>query len=124
MIWDLFINTFPNPIPNHEIVADINITSGIPFDALRVANEVHPIISATGTPPGLMWSRNTPGNESGTTFYSVTLITSGVVAYYQWVHEFPICAIQPGDSIAVYSDADAYTDWGVNFMFEIVPGGI
>lgn len=124
VIWDLFINTVPNPIPAHAIVADVNIATGIPFDALVAPPEVHPIISAAGTPPGLMFSRNTSGTELGTTFYSIPLITSGVVAYYQWVHEYPICAIQPGDSIITYSDADPYTDWGVVYMYEVVPGGI
>ena len=124
VIWDLFINTVPNPIPAHAIVADINIVPGVPFDALIPPPEVNPITSDSPSPPGEVWWRNAAGNESGKTFYSVSLITSGVVAYYQWVHEFPICAIKPGDSIAVYSDADAYTDWGVNFMYEVVPGGI
>ena len=124
VIWDLYINTVPNPIPAHQIIADINITTGIPFNALIPPNEVNPITSASPSPPGQVWWFGTPGNESGKTFYSVPLITSGNVAYYQWFHEFPICAIQPGDSIAVYSDADAYTDWGVNFMYEVVPGGI
>jgi hypothetical protein len=124
VIWDLFINTVPNPIPAHAIVADINIVSGRPFNALLPPPETNPITSDTATLPGQVWWFGGPGNESGKTFYSVTLITTGVVAYYQWVHDHPICAIKPGDSIAVYSDADPYTDWGVNFMYEVVPGGI
>lgn len=124
VIWDVQILTVPNPIPSHLIIADLAIGTGRNAGSLFFAGDNGPLASAVATMPGSMWTNNSPGNEIGRIFNSVSLIVSGNTAFYQWVHDWPVCAIQPGDSVIAYSDADAYSDWGAGFIYEIVPGGI
>jgi len=124
VVWDVQIVTVPNPIPSHVIIADLAISPQKNAGSLSIAGNNGPLASGVGTLPGSTWTLNIPGNESGRIFNSVSLITTGNVAYYQWVHDWPVCALQPGDSVVAYSDADAYFDWGAGFIYEILPGGL
>lgn len=124
VIWDVQIVTVPNPIPNHLIISDLAISSQRLLGSLFFPGNNSPLFSSAAALPGSTWTHNSPGNEVGNIFNVPSLITSGNVAYYQWVHEWPVCAIQPGDSVVAYSDADAYQDFGVGFLYELVPGMI
>ena len=124
VIWDVQIVTVPNPIPSHLIIADLAISPQKLAGSLSIAGNNSPLTSGVGTLPGSTWTHTSPGNIVGNIFNSVSLITTGNVAFYQWVHDWPVCAIQPGDSVVAYSDADAYFEWGAGFLYEIVPGGI
>jgi hypothetical protein len=124
VIWDIQIVCVPNPFPNHLIISDLAIGPGMLAGALLNVNNNGPLVSGAPQAFGNTWTHNSPGNEIGNIFNSLTLIPAGNAAYYQWVHEWPVCAIQPGDSVVAYSDADAYEDFGVGYLYEIVPGGI
>ena len=119
IIWDIQIVTVPNPIPNHLIIADLAIATGKLAGSLSFANSNSPLISVGGAQPGSTWTHNIPGNEIGQIFNSISLIPAGTMAYYQWPHEWPVCAIAPGDSVVAYSDADAYSDWGASFLYQV-----
>ena len=124
VIWDVQIVTVPNPIPNHLIISDLAICNGTLAGSLFLKGNNSPLTSASPASPGSTWTNNTPGNEIGSIFNSVSLIPAGTMAFYQWVHDWPVCALQPGDSVVAYSDADAYNEWGAGFIYEIVPGGL
>lgn len=80
-----------------------------------------PTTSFTQTIPSAGWGfSDGAANEASKPFYSLSLPVGG----YQWVHDWPLCAIAPGQSVVAYSDANAYNSWAAAFMFEVVPGGI
>lgn len=124
VIWDIQIVALPNPIGNTLIVSDIAICTGRLAGSLFSAGNNSSLISASGKNPGSTWRNNAPGNEIGAIFNSTTLINSGNTSYYVWPHDWPVCAIQPGDSVVAYSNANPYFDFGVGFIYEIVQGGI
>lgn len=122
VVWDVQIVCVPNPIPSHLIISDLAICTGQLPGALFIKGNNSSLVSSVAALPGSTWTHNSPGNEIGNIFNSPSLITSGNVAYYQWPHEWPVCAIAPGDSVVAYSDADAYFEWGAGFIYEIVSG--
>lgn len=80
----------------------------------------NPLCSNTPRVPSTGWGFMDSANEQGLLFQSLSLPVNG----YQWVHDWPFCAIAPGDSVVVYSDASAYNSFGAAWTFEVVPGGI
>ena len=124
VIWDVRVIALPNPIGTILMVADMAICTGRLASSLLIANNNSPLISFGGTIPGTNWTNNTSATEIGNIFNSVDLIYSSPTAYYTWGHDWPICGIAPGDSMVVYSDGSAYHDFGVSFIYEVVPGGI
>ncbi len=80
-----------------------------------------PANSFAPTIPSSAWGfKDAAANEASKPFYSLSLPVGG----YQWVHDWPLCAIAPGQSVVAYSDTNAYNSCGAAFMFEVVPGGI
>jgi hypothetical protein len=121
VVWDIQIVVLPNPIPNALIIADLNICTGRAPGSLLIANNSNPLASNVARLPGTNWTVNSGGNELGAIINSITLLISGNYAYYQWLHDWPVCAIAPGDSAVVYSDGNAYRDFGVGYLYEVVP---
>lgn len=125
VVWDVRIVVVPNPIPTGLIISDLSIGTGRNAGSLIIANNSSPLTSQTGQLPGTTWTLNSStGNAIGNIFNSVALITSGTYAYYLWDHEWPVAAIAPGDSLIAYSDANAYHDFGVSFLYEYLLGGL
>jgi len=123
VVWDIQIVNLPNPIPNQLIISDIAIATGRAPGSLLIPNNSNPLASNVASQPGTTWTVNSGGTELGAVFNSTTLLISGNYAYYQWVHEWPVCAIAPGDSVVAYSDGNAYHDFGVGYLYETVPAG-
>lgn len=119
VVWDFSITALPNPIPNHLIVADCVIGTGRNAGSLIIVGDNKPAISQGRSMPGSVWTLNVPSNEIAKPFNSVTLLTTGTYAFYLWNHDWPLCAIAPGDSLVAYSDADAYQDFAANFIYQV-----
>lgn len=124
VVWDVQVVAIPNPPAATLTVVDMAICQGRNAGSLLIANNSNPNISGGNKKPGTTWTLNVPGNELGAIFNSVSLIASGNTYFYQWLHEWPLCAIQPGDSFVCYSDANAYSDFGMNCLYEVVPRSI
>lgn len=122
IIWDVRITSVPNPIPSHLIVADLVIGTGRNSGSLFSVGNNRPLVSFVAAMPGSTWTLNSPNNEIAKPFHSVTLIPSGNTANYEWPHEWPVCAIAPGDSVVAYSDADAYFDFAAEYIYEMFTG--
>jgi hypothetical protein len=107
--------------PATGAVVDIDIIHGTQSGAVNYT--VEPVLPCTSQSPSIKsfaWGFSDPNNnEAGTPFLNPDIPVSG----YQWVHDFPLCAIAPGDSVVAYSDANAYNTWGAAWLFEVVPGG-
>jgi hypothetical protein len=103
-------------------VVDINIMTGTQSANTGYQKQpANPLISANTTIPSFGWGfKDSATNEAGLNFLSLQIPVNG----YQWVHDWPLCAIQPGDSVVAYSDSNAYQNWGATWIFEVVPGGI
>lgn len=121
VIWDVQVFT-PGPFVATGAVVDFNIITGMLTDNADFALEPsNPLCSATGLVPSTGWGfMDSNTNEQGLLFQSLSIPVNG----YQWVHDWPFCAIQPGDSVVAYSDSNAYNNWGASYTFEVVPGGI
>lgn len=124
VIWDIRTVSIPNPIPATLITVDLNIGTGQNTGSLTFANSNNSLISFGSALPGIIWTLNVPGNELGNVFHSLAPLISDIYAYYVWPHDWPVCAIAPGDSVIAYSDANPYHDFSADFIYEVVPGGI
>jgi len=121
VIWDVQVFA-TGSFPASGAIVDINIISGTPSS--NVGYQVqpsNPLISSNRGIPSFGWGfKDSAANEAGLNFLSLALPVNG----YQWVHDWPLCGIQPGDSVVAYSDGSAYNHWGATWVFEVVPGGI
>ncbi len=124
VVWDLWIVALPNPTANRLFVADMAICTGRLAGSSLIPNNSGPLASSVGSQPGTNWTNNAGGTELGNIFSSIDLISQSPQLTYRWVHEWPVCAIAPGDSVVAYSDGSAYFDFGVGYIYEVVPGGI
>jgi hypothetical protein len=121
VIWDLQLFANGSP-PAVGWVFDLNIIHGTQsFYHDYSFNTALPVCSQTKQIPSGGWGfMDSAANEASLPFLNYSLPVGG----YQWVHDWPLCAIAPGDSIVAYSDANAYNTWGATWVFELVPGGI
>lgn len=121
VIWDVQVFA-TGSFPAGGAVIDFCIIRGTqPNAAGHQIEPSVPITSYTASVPSYGWGFSDPANnEAGPVFASPHLPVNG----YQWVHEWPLCAIAPGDSIVVYSDSNAYNSFGATWIFEVVPGGL
>ncbi len=121
VIWDLQVfaaGSFPAP----GAVFDLNIIQGTQsFYNNYQVEPSFPATSFTPTIPSAAWGfMDGAANEASKPFYSLSLPVNG----YQWVHDWPLCALAPGQSVVAYSDANAYQAWSAAWLFEVVRGGI
>lgn len=118
VVWDVQVNVRPNLAAQTIFLVDFAIMHGQTGTSIGV----EPNFSTTSdgaTMPGEVWG-DIPVNEVGQIFYSIAIPPDG----YQWVHDWPFCAIAPGDSVVGYSDANAGSHFGIAYMYEVVPGGL
>ena len=118
VVWDVQINIHPFNTASGNRILDCAIRTGA-VSPLLFTEPSRPLASAVASLPGQCWAASTDFEAGGIFFSGV--FPSDV---YQWPHEWPFCAIQPGDSCVVYSDADPANDFSVNFLYEVVPGGL
>jgi hypothetical protein len=121
VIWDVQVFYTGTP-PATGAVVDIDIIHGTQSGAVNYqVEDVLPITSQKPSIKSFAWGFNDPANnEAGRPFFNPNIPTTG----YQWIHDWPLCTVLPGDSVVAYSDANAYTTWGATWLFEVVPGGI
>jgi hypothetical protein len=118
VIWDVQVNIHPSSTASGQKVLDCAIRTGT-ASPLLFTEPNNPLVSAVGSGPGQVWAARTTA-ETGAIFFSGVFPTD----VYQWPHEWPFCAIQPGDSCVFYSDANAANDFSACFLYEVVPGGL
>jgi hypothetical protein len=119
VIWDVQVNasgTFTSGLA----IIDFSIMHGTAQYGGFQFQPANPLTSQTPATPSQGWGFNDSANEQGLVFGSYFLPVTG----YQWVHDWPFCAIAPGDSVVVYSDANQYHSFGAAWTFEVVPAGI
>lgn len=120
VVWD--VQVFANGAFSADgAVIDFAIMTGVlDFYVDFQFEPAWPLASGSPAIRSQGWGFNDSANEAGKIFASLQLPVSG----YQWPHDWPFCAIAPGDSVVVYSDANQYHTFGAAWMFEVVPGGI
>jgi hypothetical protein len=119
VVWD--IQVYASPAGTKTSINTINCgIMGGRTGAFFGTQPTAPLVSQTPSLPGIIWVDNPGFAIPAPLFFSNSLPTIG----YQWPHDWPFCAIAPGDSLVVYTDANASDFFGVNFMYEVVPGGI
>lgn len=121
VIWDVQVFANGNFAAVGAVV-DFDIIHGTQSGAANYQVEpALPVISNGIAIKSFGWGFTDPNNnEAGKPFLNPDIPVGG----YQWPHDWPLCAIAPGDSIVAYSDANAYNTWGATWLFEVVPGGI
>ena len=118
VVWDIQVNIHPSASGSGQRVLDCAIRHGT-ASPLLFTEPNNPLASAVGSGPGQVWAATT-NFEAGGIFFSGVFPTD----IYQWPHEWPFCAIQPGDSCVCYSDALAANNFSACFLYEVVPGGL
>jgi hypothetical protein len=118
VVWDVQVNIHPSASGSGQRVLDGAIRRGTE-SSLLFTEPNNPLASAVASGPGQVWAAIT-GFEAGGIFFS-GIFPADV---YQWPHEWPICAIQPGDSLVFYSDGSAANNFSAMFLYEVVPGGL
>lgn len=118
IVWDVAVNVRPNQALQTIFICDFAIMHGQTGASIGVEPNF-PIASNVGALPGQVWG-DVPVNEVGQVFYSISIPPNG----YQWPHDWPFCAIAPGDSVVGYSDANNGSFFGIQYMYEVVPGGL
>jgi hypothetical protein len=116
VVWDVQVFSIGGGTISSINVIDFNIMQGITkIDGSANQNPGAPLVGAQAQLPGIVWL-DIPFGESGRNIYSLSLPPYG----YQWMHEWPMAAIMPGQSFAVFSDANAGTDFGATYTWEVV----
>jgi hypothetical protein len=118
VIWDVQANARPTGGGATIFTVDFAIMHGQTGTSIGTEPN-NPLASDVGALPGQVWG-DVPGNEVGGIFASLSLPANG----YQWVHDWPFCAIAPGDSVVGYSDANQAAFFGIAYIYEVVPNGI
>jgi hypothetical protein len=118
VVWDVYINVFPNTPGSSKILVDGTLVNGF-VQSVGLANTGSPLVSGGAQPDGLCFA-DRPNQESGLLFFSDWMPAGG----YHWPHDWPFCAIQPGFSCEFFTDANAYQEFGVSFIYEVVSGNI
>lgn len=119
VVWDFQIVNVPNPVPTGIINVDLSICTGRNSGSFLIANNNSPVISQGPVLPGTNWTNNVPDSTLGQIFNSFALTLAGKYGFYFWNHDWPLCAIAPGDSVVAYSDANAYEDFSASFMYQV-----
>jgi len=119
-VWDVQVFATGNFAAVGAVV-DFDLIHGTQSGAVNY--QVEPVLPCTSQGPSIKsfaWGFQDPNNnEAGKPFLNPNIPVGG----YQWVHDWPLCTIAPGDSVVAYSDANAYNTWGATWLFEVVPGG-
>ena len=118
VIWDVQVSA-SGAFASGLAIIDFSIMTGtqqltdFQFEPANPLCSGNPVIDSKG------WGFMDSAQEQGKVFLSAFLPVSG----YQWVHDWPLCSIAPGDSVVVYSDANQYHSFGATWIFEVVPNG-
>src|SRR5258708_2930121 len=118
VVSDVEVNIHPSSTGSGQRVLDCAIRTGTAAPLLFTEPN-NPLASPVASLPGQVWAAVT-GLEAGGIFFS-GIFPSDV---YQWPHEWPFCAIQPGDSCVFSSDGNAANNFSCSFLYEVVPGGL
>jgi hypothetical protein len=120
VVWDVQITTSLAGKSTSIEIADCTIMHGNTGPSAHFqSGQLGPLCSQVAAGPGLSWL-DIPSQEQGVLFQSLGLPLQG----YQWPHDWPFCAIGPGDSLVVFSDANPSNHFGASFIYEVVPGTI
>lgn len=118
VVWDVQVYANPAGDISHINIINFSIMNGQTGHS-QGTEPNNPLASGVGALPGFVWI-DEPSFNPGKIFSTPALPAQG----YQWPHDWPIAAIAPGDSLVVFSDAQPTNTFGVNYLYEVVLGGI
>jgi hypothetical protein len=116
VVWDVQVYANPAGTTTSVSLIDFLFVTGIP-PPLTVTTQAtgSALLDQQAQLPGIVWS-NKLNFEQGLIVLSPSLPAGG----YQWVHDWPIAFIAPGDSFYVASDSNPTQTFGANYVWEVV----